>query len=312
MHFWAYGLIALAAALWGIISLFVKGLAAYGLTPLQIVAVRAALSAAVLLAYMLAADRRGLAISLADCRYFIGTGVFSILFFNWCYFYAIQTMEVAVAAVLLYTAPAFVALLASLFLGEKLTGRKLFALVTTFVGCCLVVGLLPGFRGAVSISGLLAGLGAGFGYALYSIFGKFALRKYSALTVTTYTFVFAALAALPISGLGAAAAALSQWQVWAYILGLGLVSTILAYLCYTVGLAYVEPSRAAVTATLEPLVAAAVGAAVFGEALGGWQLAGIVLVIAAVAAVQDYRPRNGGKITEKISKGADNGQTGSR
>jgi drug/metabolite transporter (DMT)-like permease len=43
----------------------------------------------------------------------------------------------------------------------------------------------------------------------------------------------------------------------------------------------------AVTATLEPLVAATVGMTVFGEALTGWQLTGMALVIAAVAGVQE-------------------------
>lgn len=309
MRFGAYGLIALAAALWGIISLFVKGLAAYGFTPLQIVALRTALSAAALFAYMLAADRRGLIISLADCRYFIGTGIGSILFFNWCYFYAMNIMSVAVAASLLYTAPAFVALLARLFLGEALTARKALAIAMTFFGCCLVVGVLPAFTGKVSAFGLLAGLGAGFGYALYSIFGKFALRRYSAATVTTYTFIFAALASLPPSGLWTASALVGQWQVWGYALGLGLISTVLAYLFYTIGLTHVEPSRAAVTATLEPLVAAAVGATAFGEVLSGWQLAGMALVIGGVAAVQDFRMTKAEKCQSNCSKGADNGQT---
>jgi drug/metabolite transporter (DMT)-like permease len=283
---WAYWLIAAAAALWGIIGLFVKGLAAYGFSPLQIVAVRVAVSAAGLVAYAAARDRGALAVRPADAGLFVGTGIFSVLFFNWCYFTAIGTTSVAVAAVLLYTAPAFVAVLSRVVFGEALTGRKAAAVAVTFVGCALVTGVLPGFAGAISPLGLLAGLGAGAGYALYSIFGKLALRRYGALTVTIYTFVFAAAASLPFSGLWEQRALFAAWQVWGYVAGLGLFSTVLAYLLYTVGLTYVEPGRAAVTATLEPLVAAAMGAAVFGETLTGWQLAGMALVIAAVAGVQ--------------------------
>ncbi len=283
---WAYWLIAAAAALWGIISLFVKGLTAYGFSPLQIVAVRVAISAAGLAAYAAARDRDALAIRPADGGLFVGTGIFSVLFFNWCYFTAIGTTSVAVAAVLLYTAPAFVAVLSRLVFGEALTGRKAAAVAVTFVGCALVVGVLPGFAGTVSPLGLMTGLGAGAGYALYSIFGKLALRKYRALTVTIYTFIFAAAASLPFSGLWEGRALFAAWQVWVYVVGLGLFSTVLAYLLYTVGLTYVEPGRAAVTATLEPLVAATVGAAVFGEALTGWQLVGMAMVIAAVAGVQ--------------------------
>lgn len=288
---WAYLLIASAAVLWGIISVFVKGLTAYGFTPFQVVALRVTVSAVGLVAYAALFNRGALAVRPADLVYFVGTGIVSILFFNWCYFSAMEATSVAVAAVLLYTAPAFVAVMAWLLFGEALTMRKVAAVAATLVGCALVVGVLPSFGGEVSPFGLATGLGAGLGYALYSIFGKFALRRYSALTVTVYTFVVAAAASLPVSGLWAERALFSAGPVWGYGLGLGLVSTVAAYLLYTVGLSYVETGRAAVTATLEPLVAAAVGAVVFGQPLDGWQLAGMALVIAAVAAVQE---RGGG------------------
>jgi len=290
---WAYWLIAAAAGLWGIIAVFVKGLTAAGFSPLQVVAVRVALSAAGLVAYAAVRDRGALVFRPADAGYFVGTGIFSILFFNWCYFTAIGWTSVAVAAVLLYTAPAFVAVLSWLVFGEALTGLKAAAVMATVAGCALVVGVLPDFVGAVSAPGLLAGLGAGAGYALYSIFGKLALRRYRALTVTTYTFVFAAAAVLPVSGLWEQRALFAAWQVWGYALGLGLLSTVLAYLLYTVGLAYVETSRAAVTATLEPRVATAAGAVVFGETLTLWQLAGMTLVLAAVASVQEQTAPKG-------------------
>jgi drug/metabolite transporter (DMT)-like permease len=60
-----------------------------------------------------------------------------------------------------------------------------------------------------------------------SIFGKLALRRYEPLTVTTHTFIFAAAAVLPFSGLWEQRALLAAWQVWGYAAGLGLVSTVL-------------------------------------------------------------------------------------
>ncbi|MDR3589402.1 MAG: EamA family transporter [Negativicutes bacterium] len=286
MKGWAYALIAIAATLWGVVSLFVKGLTFYGFSALQIVAIRGGIGALILTVYLAATDRRLLAIKPADSKYFVGTGIFSIVFFNWCYFTAIRDTSVAVAASLLYTAPAFVAVLSRFFFREELTGRKAGALAATFLGSMLVVGVLPGFKGAISMSGLLAGLGAGLGYALYSIFGKFALARYRPLTVTTYTFLFAAVALLPVSGLWDTRELFRQWPVIGYCAGFGLLSTVAAYLCYTTALNYIEPGRAAVAATLEPVVAALVGVAIFGEALSGWQIAGMALIIAAVAAVR--------------------------
>jgi drug/metabolite transporter (DMT)-like permease len=286
MKGWAYALIAVAATLWGIVCVFVKGLTFYGFSALQIVAIRVAIGAFVLTLYLACTDRTLLRIKPADSKYFVGTGIFSIVFFNWCYFTAIRDTSVAVAAILLYTAPAFVAALSRVFFREELTKRKVGALTATFLGCMLVVGVLPGLEGTISLSGLLAGLGAGLGYALYSIFGKFALRRYRPLTVTTYTFLFAAAVMLPVSGLWEIRELFAYRQVLGYCAGFGLLSTVAAYLCYTVALVHIEPGRAAVTATLEPVVATLVGTLVFSEVLSGWQMTGMAVIIAAVAVVQ--------------------------
>ncbi|MFT9846976.1 DMT family transporter [Aneurinibacillus sp. REN35] len=292
MQKWAYICIATGAALWGIISVFVQFLSASGFTPLQIVAIRVLSSALLLLGYLAWKDAALLRIKLADIKYFVGTGIFSIVFFNWCYFTAIQETSVSVAAVLLYTGPAFVTILSRFLFKEWLTWRKVIALLVTFAGCAFVVGLLPTFGSTVSLFGLLVGIGAGFGYALYSIFGKFALRKYDSLTVTAYTFFVASIGILPLSGLW------NSWHLFAnpdvafYSLGLGLFPTVLAYLLYTFGLSHVESSRASITATVEPIVATLTGTLFFGEILTFWQTIGILLVIVAVTLVQESKKEN--------------------
>lgn len=286
MKTWAYALVAAAAALWGIISIFVKGMAVYGFSTQQIVAVRVVISAVILVSYMAVNDRSLLKIRPADITYFIGTGICSLAFFNWCYFTAIQETTAAVAAVLLYTAPIFVVLLSAVCFGEKLTGSKLAALTAAFSGCALVVGIMPGAEENVSPSGLLYGLGAGLGYALYSIFAKFAMRRYQTMTITVYTFVVAALVMAPVSRVWEAAPLLRDWRVIAVSMGFSLFSTILPYLCYTAALSRIEPGRAALIATLEPIVATLVGVTLFGEILSGWQMFGILLVVAAVASLR--------------------------
>jgi drug/metabolite transporter (DMT)-like permease len=289
MKLWAYALIVVAVTLWGMISIFVKGLEIYGFTALQIVAIRVSVSALLLTSYIAICNKSLLKIRLTDSKYFIGTGVFSLAFFSWCYFTAMRETSVAVAAILLYTAPAFVLLLSRLLFGERLTTKKVTALAVTFIGSALVVGFLPGLNGTISLLGLASGLGAGFGYALYSIFSRFALRHYSAMTVTLYTFVFAAVMMLPVSGLWEMRMLLFHWPVVAYSISFSVFSTVLPYLCYTIALTYIDTGRAAITATLEPIVAAMVGILFFGEMLSNWQILGIVLVVAAVASVQKDR-----------------------
>lgn len=287
MKRWAYALIMASAILWAMIGIFVKGLHHLGFTSLQIVSLRFGIAAVIMLAYLLITDRSLLKINIRDCKYFVGTGIFSVAFFNWCYFTSMQETSLSVAAILLYTAPAFVTVISYIVFKERLTSRKISALVLTFIGCIFVSGYLPGTEGTISTFGILVGLGSGLGYALYSIFGKSALEKYHPMTITTYTFLFAGIGMLPVSGFGDSINLFQNSDVWYYVSTMVLFPTILAYIFYTKGLSHLESSKAAITATIEPAVATFVGMLMFGEMLTGWQIAGIVLVIAAVVMVQE-------------------------
>ncbi len=283
----AYLYIAVAAILWGMISVFVSYLYDLGFTSTQIVTVRALSATFFLGLYAIAKNGAVPKVRLKDSPYFIGTGVISVAFFNWCMFSAIRETTVSVATILLYTAPAFVVLLSRLIFNEALTSRKVLALILTLSGCTLVVGVLSESATIVSGYGMMLGLGSGFFYALYSIFGKYALQKYDSLTVSLYTFIFAALAITPFSAIWEAAPLFTNMEAWLYITGLGFFSTTLAYLLYTKGLQHIEASRASIIATIEPVVAALVGWLVFSEQLDTWQYTGVVLVLTAIVIVQE-------------------------
>ena len=278
----AYLQIIAAAALWGCIGLFLKLLTAAGLTSMQGVALRSVVGVVFYGLFLFFTDRTALFIVPRDWYYFFGTGVCSLLFFNWCYFSAITLSSMSVAAVLLYTSPVFVTLMSALFFREKITPVKTAALAVTFAGCVLVTGLFPLGRETVSLPVILFGLGSGFGYALYSIFGKFVLKKYSPATVTFYTILFCALFSLPISGLSANPAPLGDWRAWAGALGVGVLCCALPYHLYTAGLRDAEPGRAAILATIEPFVAAGLGILLFHEAVTPWKLLGMAAILGAV------------------------------
>ena len=280
-------LIGAAASLWGIIGIFVTFLYELGFSPTQVVAVRTLSTTLFLVSYVTFKNRQLLKIKVTDSRYFIGTGIVSIVFFNWCLFSAIEETSISVASILLYTAPTFVTILSRLIFKESLTPRKILALLITFIGCSFVIGILPETSESISLYGLILGIGSGFFYALYSIFGKFALAKYNSLTVTVYTFLFAAIAITPFSGLWHVIPLFSEIRVWVYIIGLGFLSTMLPFIFYTNGLKTVESSRASIIATIEPVVASLLGFMVFQEKLNIWQYFGIFLVITAVIIVQE-------------------------
>ena len=270
-----------AAALWGLIGLFVKAIAAQGFGSMQIVALRAIASTVCITLVMLWRGLDQLRISLRDTWMFVGTGIFSLVFFNFCYFNCIQSSSLAVAALLLYTAPAFVMLMSLVLFGERFTAKKCLALVCTFIGCGCVTGAFEGGM-SLTLSGLLYGLGSGFGYALYSIFGKYAVQKYSSLTITAYTFYFAVLAAVPMAGFDGAALNKINLTTIGGSLGLGLVCAVVPYLLYTKGLEQVEPGQASILATIEPFVAATVGMLCFAEPMTLSKAIGRLLIFCSI------------------------------
>ena len=276
----AYLNILLAAALWGIIGLWNRALLAAGLSPTSIVLVRN-LGGCVLLAAIFAVrDRSVFAVKKEHLKYFFGTGVVSILLFTCCYFSCQKLCSLAVASILLYTAPSFVVLLSAVLWREPITAKKLAALAMTLVGCALVCGV---FAGGVSISagGLLLGLGAGFFYALYSIFGRYALAHYDSMTVTVWTFLFAGPASLVLLR-PEELAVLARPKLILTAAALVVFSTVLPYLFYTKGLSRVEAGKASIMASLEPVVAALTGVLVFGEPMNVLTAAGILCVLAGV------------------------------
>lgn len=287
--------VLLAGALWGILSIFVHILNGAGFGALACVEVRAFFTAVLLFFYLLVTDRRKLKINLRDLPVFLGTGLLSIVFFNYCYFKAIElTGSAAVPALLLYTAPLFVMLLSALLFHEKITRSKILAAVLTFIGLGFVTGA---FSGGESLSGqvVLLGLGAGLGYALYSIFGKCVAGKYDASTITFYTFAVAAVGVLPLSGPADYAPLLLHVSNLLPGLGLAVFSTVLPFLFYTKGLTGMDAGKAAILATIEPFVAALVGAAFFHEQFTASKIVGMVLILGAIvylnAAPQLARPR---------------------
>ena len=276
-------LIILAGIFWGSMGIFVRKLGTYGFTSVQIVAIRITLAALVFSIVLFIRDRSGFRITLRDLPLFLGLGFGSILFFTVCYFTAITIMPLSTAAILLYTSPIWIMLMSMLFFREKLNRIKLIALALAFAGCVLVSGISGE---GITLIGLLIGLGSGIGYGLYSILGTIALRRYSPYTVTTYTFLFAAAGSWLVCG---PADMISKFTAAADLPFLlffccltALVTAVIPFLSYTLGLRTVEASRAGILATIEPMVATLIGILVFAEPLTLLSGLGILLILTAV------------------------------
>lgn len=269
-----------AGSLWGIISLFLKPMLNLGFSQIQTVTLRCLVAAAVLGVYMLVKDKSLFRFKLRDVWCFIGTGLVSLMFFSICYFYSMTYNGVCVAVILLYTSPVFVMLLSLPLFKEKITYKKLIAVVLTVAGCVFVSGAAGGQ--SIGFVGIVLGICSGLGYALYSIFSRYALqRNYNSMTISFYTFLFCGLGCLPFASPVSMALSLSPKAVL-YSLGLGVVCCVMPYILYTKGLEYVDNTRASVIVAVEPVVASLIGVFVYNESVTAVKLLGVALVLSAV------------------------------
>ena len=267
------------------LGLFFKAGLAYGLTPLALAFMRSWLTLALLAAGLAVWRPRLLRIRPRDLPYFALFGGVSVALFYWVYIVAVDLTSVATAAVLLYTAPAWVTILAWRLYGEPLGRRQLAALGLAFIGCVLVARAYDPAQLRVNWVGLLAGLGAGFTYAMYSILGVPVLRRYAPTTVVMWAVLFGALTLTPfvlLGGLGGLAPVAAPSPLWLWLVGMAAGPTVGALLLYTSGLKRVPAGVASITATLEPVVATLVAVFVLNESLAPWQIVGGALILAGI------------------------------
>lgn len=236
--------------------------------------------------FMALRDRSLFRIQAKDLGLFFANAVFSLFFFSACYAAAIIRTKIAEAAALLYTAPVIVMLLSALLFGERITAGRVLCVLLSAAGCAFASGLAEAVSsgGAADGIGILLGLGAGLGYALYSIFSRMILnRGYSVYTNIFYSFLIVTLmfGAASIRD-GTAVQAVTRPAAAAAAAACGIVTGFGAYLLYTLGMEKMETSRAAQLATVEPVTAAILGSVLFRQSLSGYEIAGILMVVISV------------------------------
>ena len=277
-----------AGSLWGFTGIFVRYLSSVGLSSFQMLICRALTTVLLLLIFEAVTDRKKLIVKLRHLPLFAAMGLCSVTAFNYCYFNAILKLEsMAAAAVLLYTSPIFVMFLSAIVFKENLTSRKVIAIIFTVAGCTLTAGISAGEANFTPI-GIFLGIASGFTYAMYSIFGKFALKNYHPMTITLYMWIFGLLFSLPFSDISGLFShmSVSPKDIPISIL-FGLISAVLPYALYSTGLKYIPASKAGVLAAAEPCVAAAAGVILFDETLSVTMVTGIALVFMSVILLRE-------------------------
>jgi len=262
-----------AAVLWGLLGPVSRFALRDGVDPLEIAFWRALLASVCFGAHAVAIGRTRMA--RRDLPAAAGFGVVGVALFFASYFHAVQSGGAALASVLLYTAPVWVALLSALFLHERMNGRTLLAVSLAIAG---VAGIaLAGGGGSIRLgpAALFWGLLSGWAYATFYIVGKRYFVRYHPATFFMYALPVGALCLLPFVRFGHKTAA-----AWAVLVFLAVVPTYGSFLLYSAGLRTISATRASTVATLEPVVAAIAAFLVWRERMGvGGYLFALLVVL---------------------------------
>jgi drug/metabolite transporter (DMT)-like permease len=222
-----------------------------------------------------------LALGLGACGYALQAGG---------YFSALQRLDASMVSLLVYTFPAMVAVGAVALGRERVDGRKVAALALGLGGLALVVGSAG--AGTLDPAGAALAIGAAAVYSTYILVSEGVAGRLSPVALSALVCTGAAVT------LTTATVALGQFRPeavsatgWVWLACLAAVSTVGAITMFFAGLSRVGPTTASVLATVEPLVTVLLAFLAFGDTLRPAQLAGGLLVVAAVPALQATLPR---------------------
>ena len=185
----------------------------------------------------------------------------------------------SLASLIFFTYPAVTVLLARVWVGERLTPRRLTSLAMTTVGCSVIVGQGVSTLDGVGIFWVLVAV---LIIACFIILSHGTLARVPPLGGTavllTTTAVILTSVGLARDGIGVPTDTTTLWLLAA----LGLASTAIPVTLFLLGIQWVGPARAAIFSTLEPTITVALAAGVLGERLTPIQLAGGALILVGV------------------------------
>jgi drug/metabolite transporter (DMT)-like permease len=285
----ALALVVASAACFG--TLAVLGALAYrhGAQPLPLLAWRFAIAAVVMGGYVAITRPGALAGARGDLGRFVLLSVGGYGAASMCFFFALGHASPAVVTVLLYTYPALVAL------WETVRGRStpswttVAGVVMTFAGCALVVGLLDA-EIHVDAVGAVLGLGAGLGYASFTVMSDRLVAGHSRLVVMTFLFGVSAVVIGAVSLLAGETLSPAGWTpaLWTVLASLVVIPTIVAVALYMGGIRRLGASRAAIASTTEPLFTIALAWMLLGDRLTIVQAMGALLVVGGVMLAERF------------------------
>ncbi len=289
---------ALAAVMWATSGTFTVLAIDAGVEVMQVTVFTTVITAIILVPLIATFDRKSLVIKAKDFLPFLAFSIITGTFFTIAWFMCVDMTSVATAVILLYAYPSIVTVASIFLLKERLSPQKALALPLTFVGAVLVAGAQEFEEGlSFDLVGIALGIYAAFGAAVYYIWGKKFLGKYSANTVILYMTMLSIPGLVIIANPFELLENAISTEGWLYIIALSLFPGTIGFVVSMVALNHIEASKASIVASIEPVAAVVIAFVILLEAVNGLQIIGVVLVFAGVILLRMSWSRKGAGTT---------------
>ena len=293
-------MVLVAATLFGINGTVAKVALSSGLSSLRLTEARCAGAFVGLMLVVVLTRRRSLHIPRRELLRLALFGAIGVALVQLFYFLAIHRLAIAIALLIQYLGPVMVALWARTFGHEHVRRRIWLALGLSLTGLTLMVQLWNGV--ALDGLGVLYALLSAVAYAAYLLMAERAVASRDPVSLMAWGFAFATLFwtivqpwwSFPAHAVGETVSLQGSLSgvhlpVWALVLWVIVLGTIAPFTLVVGALRHVTATRAGITAMLEPVVATIVAWAWLRESLDPAQLAGAVVVLAALGLAQTAR-----------------------
>jgi DME family drug/metabolite transporter len=275
-------MMAFAAIMWATSGTLTSLAIGEGADVLQVTVLSYLFSAAILLPALVILDPKSLNVRMKDLLPLLIFSIVTGTFFSLAWFICIDLTGVPTAVTLLYAYPSIVTIASIFLLGERLTRQKALALPLTFVGAVLVS--TAGFKEGLSFNllGVALGVYTAIAGAVYYLWGKKFLDRYSANTVILYMTVLSIPALLVIALPFAPFSHPMTGEALLWIFLIALIPSTIGFVVSMFALRFIEASKASIVASIEPVAAVVIAFLVLSEAINVWQGIGVALVFIGV------------------------------
>ncbi|MDR7319307.1 DMT family transporter [Brevibacillus nitrificans] len=212
------------------------------------------------------------------------------------FFSAVQYIPTSMAALLLYTFPAFVAILSFLVEKEKLRKKTIIAMAVSFVGLAMVLGLS---FGGIHPLGVFLALAAAIFYSVYIIVGNRVVKGLSPYVTSAYIALFACFSTFLVAQKDGGIDLSFEVQGWFALSGIVVFSTVVAISTFFRALQLISSTKASVLSTFEPVVTIAASALLLGESFTWLQLVGGAAVLGGAVLIVSGKEESAGQAAEK-------------